>query len=279
MNTPVFNDFLQATGQVPSSPSVNKKDITATPLRNVSNTDLVNMLGQGDFRDIRSNGSPSKQLMRTRNNSTACARGILDDFNASCQEVDVNTEAVDKIAVESPKYYSESQVIELLRRQHTLLTEDSGQAICDVNDVSLKYFLKVTPLNKIYCHEEILPDRVQQFYEYVLSYGLNNPICIPAIIVDVNTNVIIDGHHRYYTLQRLGLQEVEVLFIDYMNENIIIQSSANITKDDVIQAARSGKLLRPKLSRHLVLQKGKHVPILCISTIISFVLKIVLHQI
>ena len=147
------------------------------------------------------------------------------------------------------------------------------------DDVSLKYFLKVTPLNKIYCHEEILPDRVQQFYEYVLSYGLNNPICIPAIIVDVNTNVIIDGHHRYYTLQRLGLQEVEVLFIDYMNENIIIQSSANITKDDVIRAAQSGKLLRPKLSRHLVLQKGKHVPILCISTIISFVLKIVLHQI
>jgi hypothetical protein len=184
------------------------------------------------------------------------------------------------------KRYSESEVRESLLRQHQILTsqyEDNLKLISRMYEDSpilkVRHVLRTTKLSEILCHEEILPERVEQFYQYVMSYGINNPICIPAIIVDMNTMVIIDGHHRYYTLLRLGLQEVEVLFVDYQHKDIIIQSVMNITKEDVIQAAKSGKLLRPKLSRHLVNQCGKLVPILCMSTIISFVLKIVLHQI
>lgn len=177
------------------------------------------------------------------------------------------------------KTYTEAEVMELMRRQHAMLIQENDEHMQTVSGSSMKYFIKMTPLSDIFPHEEVLPERVEQFHDFILSYGINNPICIPAIIVDINTNVIIDGHHRYYTLKKLGLQQVEMLFIDYMHEDILVESKANIGKDSIVEAGRSGKLVRPKLTRHLVLQNGKYVPLLCISAIISFVLKIAIHQI
>ena len=206
--------------------------------------------------------------------------------------IDLNsTPACDFLSVcvtgtdQQTKLYSEDEMHSLLDRQSKFLTAQFdermkiNQQLFEQNTKSrVKHYLRLTPLNQIICHEEILPDRVDKLYNYILSYGLNNPLCIPAIIVDIHTLTIIDGHHRYYTLQRLGIVEVEVLFVDYLDDDIIIESEYKITKQKVIDAGITQKLLKPKETRHLILKNGKYVPILCISTIISFVLRVVLQQ-
>jgi len=268
-----FNDFLHATSQEEKSEP--KMEVETPPSSGPASITIPGSI-KGEGTEIAIVSSPVRPpVPHLRVESVP-----LCTYSASCtmSKKLIEDHQVDA-SDEGEKKYSETEVMELLRRQHSLLTRESDEHMHAVSGSSMKYFLKMTPLSDIHAHEEVLPDRTEQFHDFILSYGLNNPICIPAIIVDVNTNVIIDGHHRYYTLRRLGLQEVEMLFIDYMHQDILVESKANIGKDGIIEAALSGKLVRPKLTRHLVLQNGKYVPLLCISAIISFVLKIGIHQI
>lgn len=269
-----YNDFLSATNYTGKGGDTNAIGSTTPPKPTPEKSRPA-----GNYERIAKDTDIS--LVNRPPDSLMFAQEIMGEYAASkavscsASETDgVNTNDPDTV----PKY-SENDVLELLRRQHSLLTVHYDEKMRTIAGSTMKYYLKETRLDSIIPHEEILPERVDQFYDYIMSYGINNPICIPAIIVDITTNVIIDGHHRYYTLRKLGLQEVEVLFIDYFHEDIKVETKAKIDKDAIVAAARSGKLLRPKLTRHLVLQNGKYVPLLCISAIISFVLKIVLSQI
>jgi L-serine kinase (ADP) len=273
---PQFNDFLQATNRGDEGSIITRESsidssraspsVTQVPApRQSSPTESP---ARPPVPHCRVGGS-APLLVSGSGTAAAAAEKIINEYKESGES---SADAGEKV-------FSEAEVVELMRRQHSMLARENDQHMQQVSGSSMKYFLKVTPLADIHAHEEVLPERVDQFHDFILSYGLNNPICIPAIIVDISTNVIIDGHHRYYTLRRLGLQEVEMLFIDYRNEDIVVESTANITKEVIIEAALSGKLVRPKLTRHLVLQNGKYVPLLCVSAIISFVLKIGIHQI
>jgi len=75
------------------------------------------------------------------------------------------------------------------------------------------------------------------------------------IAVDVNTNVVLDGHHRIGALILLGCSKIPVLFVDYRSPKIGVKTAENgeeYPKQKVMEAALNGKLLPPKSTWHYV---------------------------
>ncbi|QGR17115.1 hypothetical protein D1869_07900 [Sulfurisphaera ohwakuensis] len=68
-------------------------------------------------------------------------------------------------------------------------------------------------------HEDIIPSIVE---ENVLNIKKKQKI-VP-IIVDTNTNLILDGHHRYYAFIKLGIRKIPVYYVDYRSSNIIVNT-------------------------------------------------------
>jgi hypothetical protein len=66
----------------------------------------------------------------------------------------------------------------------------------DNNDNLIKH----VNVDDLLSHEEINQELGDLFYNYLKN--VDNKICIPSIIIDKNTNVIIDGHHRLYILKK-----------------------------------------------------------------------------
>jgi len=76
-----------------------------------------------------------------------------------------------------------------------------------------------------------------------------------AIAVDKNTNIILDGEHRFNALKELGCTKIPVIFVDYGSPDIEVKAwrkNDQVTKKDVIEAGLSGKKLPPKTSEHMI---------------------------
>lgn len=74
-------------------------------------------------------------------------------------------------------------------------------------------------VNDLYPHEDILIRIVE---ENIIRIKLHKKT-IP-IIVDKDTNVILDGHHRYYAFLILKLKKIPVFYVDYKSEEVIVNS-------------------------------------------------------
>ena len=68
-------------------------------------------------------------------------------------------------------------------------------------------------------HEDILLSLVTRNIENIKR----NKKIIP-IIVDEETNIILDGHHRYYSLLLLDISKVPVFYVKYMSNSIKVNS-------------------------------------------------------
>ena len=88
------------------------------------------------------------------------------------------------------------------------------------------------------------------------------------LVVDKNTGVILDGHHRHQVALRLGLQCLPCVQVDYMgDETVELEVWPNcgrdsITKAEVVQAGLKGELFNPKTSRHRL---SDHLPPISVS--------------
>ena len=128
--------------------------------------------------------------------------------------------------------------------------------------------LKTIDLSELICHEEILYSNGDRLCNYLES--LEDYKTIPTIIADKNTNMIIDGHHRFHTLTKLNIHTVPVLFVDYHHPSILVNvANLSMTKEIVERTVQAGKLLPPKSTRHAYISNGEIVPIVCMSHIIS----------
>ena len=88
-----------------------------------------------------------------------------------------------------------------------------------------------------------------------------------AIVVDVNSMVVLDGHHRLNALRDLGCYQIPVIFVDYRSPDIVVDKwraegdetiDANIsTKENIISTALNGERLPVKTSKHLIMLEGK----------------------
>ncbi|MEM3627123.1 MAG: pyridoxal-phosphate dependent enzyme [Candidatus Bathyarchaeia archaeon] len=109
-------------------------------------------------------------------------------------------------------------------------------------------FVKITDLKQ---HEEVDQSHLEK-----LKAEINlDSILKFAIVADKNTNVILDGEHRFNALKELGCKRIPVIYVDYDSSNIEVRSwknGANLTKKDVIEAGLSGKTLPPRTSMHMI---------------------------
>ncbi len=100
-------------------------------------------------------------------------------------------------------------------------------------------------------HEKINKSHFQKLLQKIKKDGfIKNPI-----IADEQSNIILDGHHRFHILKHLGYLSVPVFFVDYQNRKIKVASwrkGEKVRKEDVLQAGLTNKLFRPKTSRHTI---------------------------
>ena len=118
----------------------------------------------------------------------------------------------------------------------------------------------IVELNQLKEHEEINKERLEELKQGIKLDGiLKDPI-----IVDKNTKIILDGHHRFNSIKQLGYKKILVYFVDYTSPKIRVLSrrKSKVTKEDVIQAGLSGKKMLERTSKHLIPNRPRNI---CVS--------------
>lgn len=111
--------------------------------------------------------------------------------------------------------------------------------------------VQLVDLNKLRQHEEADRMHLKELKEEIRSDG----ILKFAIAVDINTNIILDGEHRFNALKELGCKKIPVVFVDYNSTDIKVQAwrkGEQLTKRDVVEAGLRGKKLPPMTTKHMV---------------------------
>lgn len=74
------------------------------------------------------------------------------------------------------------------------------------------------------------------------------------LVVDSETKTILDGHHRCYAANRLGLKHIPCYLVNYMKDQSIKvharRSDTPVDKKKVIEMALSPKVFPHKTTRH-----------------------------
>ena len=115
------------------------------------------------------------------------------------------------------------------------------------------------PMEILRPHELTRPKKVDELEKMTNRW---NAYVLP-LVVDKNTGVILDGHHRHQVALRLGLQCLPCVQVDYMgDETVELEAWPNcgrdsITKEEVVQAGLNGDLFDPKTSLHRL---SDHLP-------------------
>ncbi len=132
-----------------------------------------------------------------------------------------------------------------------------------VNNDGFKHILRelsssvaILPISILRPHECVDPGLVKEIAGDIRSCGLIRK----PIVVDRETLIIIDGHHRVDALKRLGCKRAPCLLVRYRSPNIMVLSwrgGEHLSKDLVLNAGLRGELLPPKTTRHIVVFHGK----------------------
>ncbi len=122
--------------------------------------------------------------------------------------------------------------------------------------------LTLVPVNALKQHEHIVDENMVRLQRELAHDGMVKD----PIIVDERTMVILDGHHRYNALKRMGYKYVPVCLVDYRSDRITVgpwRKGERVTKAEVVQAGLTGVLLPAKTSRHVVpgTPHGVNVPL------------------
>ena len=108
-------------------------------------------------------------------------------------------------------------------------------------------------INLLHCHEEIQPPLLERVMEEIREDGY---VKKPILVAD-KVWVILDGHHRYEALKRLGCRRVPAYVIDYFSDIVDLglwptAKEKNVRKQDVVERGRAGLLYTPKTTRHTI---------------------------
>ena len=108
-------------------------------------------------------------------------------------------------------------------------------------------------IDLLHCHEEIRPEILEALIQEIKDDGyVKRPI-----LVAEKAFVILDGHHRFEALRRLGCRRAPCYVIDYFSEAVDLAlwptaKEKNVRKEDVVERGRAGILYTPKTTRHTV---------------------------
>jgi hypothetical protein len=127
---------------------------------------------------------------------------------------------------------------------HTVLAEKMDSKIA------------IMPIDELKPHEKGSPVYLKLLIKELLKDGmLRYPI-----IADEKTSVILDGMHRWLALKSLGYTLIPVILVNALKNPKIrigkrrihryMDDSPKITMEKVISAALSGRLMKPRSTRH-----------------------------
>jgi len=109
--------------------------------------------------------------------------------------------------------------------------------------------VELIEIDKLKQHEQINEAYCNELLKDIQINGYVEPI-----VVDKETFIILDGHHRYTILKLMKFKNIPVHLINYQDRGVKVSSwkkNENITKDEVITMGMSRNLFPPKTSKHL----------------------------
>lgn len=117
-------------------------------------------------------------------------------------------------------------------------------------------------------HEQVVAHRRDALHDYLVSLQPN--ILVPSVIACDQSGTIIDGHHRYHALMALGVTSIPVTFIRYDSPLIVPDLVGQLTKEMVLAAAETNRLLPPKSSyHHIRTGDAIHLPLIVVSATVA----------
>ena len=127
--------------------------------------------------------------------------------------------------------------------------------------------LELIDVDLIYPHEKIIEKNTSTISNFLKSF--NEYIILSSILCCSKTMVIIDGHHRFFSLNKLGFKKIPVTKIDYFSSDIKTSMEQKYSKDQIIDHGINGTLLEPKSTSHLVYcnKSKKWQPIMLLSSL------------
>ena len=122
-------------------------------------------------------------------------------------------------------------------------------------------------------HEKVLLDK-KEILKNNLKYK-DEYLIISTILVCSNSNMIIDGHHRYAALKELGYKKIPVTLINYFSDKIMTDKDNSLLKEDIIKHSETGNLYEPKSTNHIIFcnESKKWHPITLVSSLYNLSLK------
>jgi len=121
-------------------------------------------------------------------------------------------------------------------------------------------------IESIIPHEKVLIDKKDILKEN-LKYK-DDCLIISTILICSQSNIIIDGHHRYTALKELGYKKAPVTLVNYFSDKIITNENDSFSKNKIISNSKEDILYEPKSTKHLIFcnDKNEWYPITLISS-------------
>ena len=125
-------------------------------------------------------------------------------------------------------------------------------------------------INLLIPHEKVVLDK-KEILKNNLKYK-DDDLIISTILICSESNMIIDGHHRYTALKELGHSKIPVTLINYFSDKIITDKEDSFSKKEIILNSRRKNLYDPKSTKHLIYcnNNKEWFPITLISSLYLF---------
>lgn len=120
----------------------------------------------------------------------------------------------------------------------------------------MKTAYSIVNINKLKEHEEVNKEELEVLKKKIVA----DKVFKVPIVVDENTNVVLDGHYRLNVLKTLGYSKIPAIMVDYKTPGIKVlpwRGGETITKEMIIEAGLKGKKFPPKTSKHMINVNGK----------------------
>lgn len=119
----------------------------------------------------------------------------------------------------------------------------------------------------IHPHEKVIDEKTSLLINYLKTF--NESIVVSSILCCSKSMVIIDGHHRFFALKKLGFKKIPVTKLDYFSSDIKTNFEDKYAKKEIIDCGLNKEFMDPKSTNHIVYCKKSKIwePVILLSSL------------